>query len=148
MSPTIDPTTATALRAAVTRLYLSLRRNSPSSEMTAAHSSAIGTLTDHGPMRMGEFAERESIRMPSATALIDKLVHEGLVQRRPDPTDRRAVLIELTPDGRRTVDELRSRRDEVLTTALERLEPAERTTLEAAVPALTALLKQLENHDE
>lgn len=40
-----------------------------------------------------------------ATRRIDALERRGLVRRTADPRDRRGTLIELTPDGRRTVDE-------------------------------------------
>ncbi|MEZ5212154.1 MarR family winged helix-turn-helix transcriptional regulator [Gordonia sp. (in: high G+C Gram-positive bacteria)] len=139
-----DPAAIGRLRAAVTRLYLSLRRNSPSTELTAAHASAIATLTDHGPMRMGDFAQRESIRMPSATTLIDTLARKEMVQRRPDPDDRRAVLVELTDHGREAVAELRTHRDEVLAAAVESLPPEHRAALIDALPALTALQAALE----
>lgn len=148
MSADFDPAAVGQLRATLTRLYLSLRRNSPSDQLTAAHASAIATLTDHGPMRMGEFARRESIRMPSATSLIDPLVRNGLVARRPDPDDKRAVLIELTEHGHRVVDELRSRRDEALTSAVESLSTEHRRALHDALPALAALQARLENGRE
>ena len=146
MSPSVDPQNVAELRHTLTRLYLSLRRNSPSDTLSAAHASAVVTLLDHGPMRIGEFAERESIRMPTATALIDALERDGLVVRAPDPSDRRAVIVTITDDGLRMVDELRSRRDEVLTTAIENLDLAERAALKAAIPALSALHARLENN--
>ena len=70
---------ARALRPSVTRLYLALRRHTPIPEYTAAQASALATIVDHEPMRMGELAERESIRMPTATALVDGLCKSGLV---------------------------------------------------------------------
>ncbi|MFT4087318.1 MAG: MarR family transcriptional regulator [Gordonia sp. (in: high G+C Gram-positive bacteria)] len=143
MTESADIESVGELRRWVTRLYLALRRHSPSDELTAANSSAIATLLDHGPMRMGEFAERESIRLPSATALIDSLVRKGQVQRSADPDDRRAVLVELTAHGRELVAEARIKRDVALTTAFESLSPEHQAALLAATPALAALHAQL-----
>jgi DNA-binding MarR family transcriptional regulator len=57
----------------------------------------------------------------------------GLVERRPDPADRRKLLIEVTPAGRRVVSELMERRHEWLATAIKRdLTPAEREMLAIA----------------
>ena len=50
---------AVALRPTLTRLYLALRRHTPIREYTAAQASALTVLLDHGPMRMGELADRE-----------------------------------------------------------------------------------------
>lgn len=141
----LDGPAIARLRAVLTRLYLALRRNSPSDELTAAHASAIVTISDHGPLRMGEFARRESIRMPSATTLVDALVRKKLVERAPDPLDGRAVVVDMTEHGRRTVDELRDRRDLVLAGAVEALSAEHRAALLAALPALAALQARLDD---
>lgn len=135
---------AVALRPTVTRLYLALRRRTPIQEYSAAQASALSVLLDDGPMRMGTLADRESIRMPTATALIDGLTKNGLVERRPDPADRRAVMVDLTPHGRHVLDQVRGRRDSILTAALAGLSAEDRAALAAAAPALQALREQLD----
>lgn len=146
MPADVDPDElAAALRPQVTRLYLALRRHTPIREYTAAQASALAVLLDHGPMRMGELADRESIRMPTATALIDGLTRNGLVARRPDPNDRRAVLVELTEHGQDVLSRVGHERDTILAGALAGLHPDERAALAAAAPALTALRDLLDN---
>ncbi|GAC84894.1 putative MarR family transcriptional regulator [Gordonia paraffinivorans NBRC 108238] len=136
----IDPAQlASALRPTITRLYLSLRRRTPVVELTAAQTSALSVLADHGPMRMGELAERESIRMPTATSVVDGLTKHDFVERRPDPGDRRAVLVGLTDHGREVVERIRLSRDVALTDALASLSDEHLRTLAAAAPALRAL---------
>jgi DNA-binding MarR family transcriptional regulator len=51
-------------------------------------------------MSMGEFAEAMDIDRPNATVIVDDLEAQGLVRRRPHPTDRRAKLVEVTRKGR------------------------------------------------
>ncbi|MGV9860818.1 MarR family winged helix-turn-helix transcriptional regulator [Gordonia sp. NPDC003425] len=135
---------ARRLRPALTRLYLALRRHTPIPEYSAAQASGLAVLLDHGPMRMGEFAERESIRMPTATALVDGLRKNGLVERRPDPDDRRAVIVELTDHGRAVLTRVRNERDDVLAAAIAQLTDADRDRLADAAPALRALHQLLE----
>ena len=65
-----------------------------------SHSRALRVLERaDGPMRLGDLAERLRIVPRSATDVVDALEASGHVQRRPDPHDRRAVLLELTPAG-------------------------------------------------
>ncbi|HNP58446.1 MAG TPA: MarR family transcriptional regulator [Gordonia sp. (in: high G+C Gram-positive bacteria)] len=136
---------ARELRPALTRLYLALRRRAPVAQMSAAQASALSTLMFHGPIRMGELAQREGIRMPTATALVDGMIRLGLVHRRPDPDDRRAVLVDVTDDGRAAVEDARRHRDDALTAALERLSDEHLELLAAATPALHELQQQLES---
>ena len=135
---------ARALRPSVTRLYLALRRHTPIPEYTAAQASALATIVDHEPMRMGELADRESIRMPTATALVDGLCKSGLVVREPDPDDRRAVLVRLTEHGHEVLERVRGQREDALAAALERLSDEDRARLAAAAPAFRALHAELE----
>lgn len=63
-------------------------------------------------MSMGELAESLGIDRPNATTLVDGLEAQGLVRRRPHPTDRRARLVEATRKGKA----LARRADEILGT--------------------------------
>jgi len=54
------------------------------------------------PLRMTELAGRVLISRPSTTRVVDRLVARGWLRRTGDPDDRRVVLVELTPEGRRT----------------------------------------------
>jgi DNA-binding MarR family transcriptional regulator len=52
------------------------------------------------PMTMRELAEALAIDPPNATVVVDDLESQGLVRRRPHPTDRRAKLVEATRKGK------------------------------------------------
>jgi DNA-binding MarR family transcriptional regulator len=52
------------------------------------------------PMSMGDLAAALGIDRPNATVLVDDLESQGLVRRRPHPTDRRAKLVEATRKGK------------------------------------------------
>jgi DNA-binding MarR family transcriptional regulator len=63
-------------------------------------------------LRVTALAELLGIDAPSVTRKIQQLERDGLVARQPDPDDRRATLIRLTPSGRRTLERvLRARRE-------------------------------------
>jgi MarR family transcriptional regulator for hemolysin len=57
-------------------------------------------------VRQGVLAEEMGIEGPSLVRLIDLLQAEGLVERREDPTDRRAKMLHLTALGERRADEI------------------------------------------
>ena len=70
---------------------------------------ALSEVVDHGPLRIGALSELVGATDATATRTADGLEALGLIERVPDPNDRRAVLIAATPRGRRSVRDRRSR---------------------------------------
>lgn len=128
------------LRPMLPRLYHLSRRRIPGWDLTASQSSVMSTLVDRGPMRMGELAALEGVQLPSATSVVNGLVKLDLVERRADPADRRAVVIDLTRKGREQVDQLVERRNQSFALLLERLPEQDRKLLQDALPAVVRLL--------
>jgi DNA-binding MarR family transcriptional regulator len=56
-----------------------------------------------GPKSAGELSAGTGLSSAATTTLIDRLEQKGFVRRVADPTDRRRVLVEMTPDGRERV---------------------------------------------
>lgn len=52
----------------------------------------------------GALLRQTMVTSGTMTNRVDRLAHRGLVERFPDPNDRRGVLVRLTVDGKRTVD--------------------------------------------
>jgi DNA-binding MarR family transcriptional regulator len=92
--------------------------------------------------RITELAAAEQVAQPSMTALVGRLEGRGLVQREPDPADRRAVRVAITDAGREQLAAVRAARAELLTARIDRLDESERAALAAALPALDSLLSQ------
>lgn len=68
-------------------------------EITPGQSRALGVLLRHGVMRLSELSEHLRIAARSTTEVVDGLQERELVERRPDPGDRRATLVALTDKG-------------------------------------------------
>ena len=68
-------------------------------DLTPSHLRALRSLGHHGVMRLSELSEHLHIAPRSTTEVVDALETRGLIQRRPDPSDRRATLVELTEHG-------------------------------------------------
>ncbi len=101
--------------------------------------AALASLERHTEMTPGELAGHEKVQPPSMTRVITALEERGLVLRAPHPTDRRQVVLTVTDDGARLVNEFRRRRDAWLAMRLRELTRQERATLRAAAPILEKL---------
>jgi MarR family transcriptional regulator, transcriptional regulator for hemolysin len=81
-----------------------------------------------------DLAEVLELQPISLVRLLDRLVEHGLLERRPDPKDRRANKLHLTKAGRRLVDDLDSLRDSIATDVLRDIpNDAIRTSLDTLV---------------
>nr|WP_246330584.1 MarR family transcriptional regulator [Saccharopolyspora hordei] len=76
-----------------------VRRCVADSDLTASQAIALRELTE--PLSMRALAERMHCATSNVTFVVDRLEGQGLVTRRPHPTDRRAKLIALTGEGER-----------------------------------------------
>ncbi len=56
-------------------------------------------LLENGPMKMGSLRNELGVTATNVTALVDALEKDGMVKRRPHPSDRRATMIEITPSA-------------------------------------------------
>ena len=56
-----------------------------------------------GPLSLSGLAEAIGVDAPYATLIVDSLEERGLVERHPDPDDRRRKLVSLTPAGNEAV---------------------------------------------
>ncbi|MGY4772940.1 MarR family winged helix-turn-helix transcriptional regulator [Kribbella sp. CWNU-51] len=88
-------------------------------------------------LRLSELAAQLGIVPRSATSVVDDLEAAGLVARHPDPNDRRATLVTLTPAGTQILTTLRHNRREAMATQLTRLTPTEQSTLIHLLQRLT-----------
>jgi DNA-binding MarR family transcriptional regulator len=52
-------------------------------------------------MTLGELSQRMMVSNGNVTGLVDRLVAQKLIDRRPSPVDRRAQIVSLTPEGRK-----------------------------------------------
>jgi DNA-binding MarR family transcriptional regulator len=69
--------------------------------------TALAVIDGAGtPLTPSQVSDRVLIASATMTATLDLLEHRGWIRRIPNPADRRSVLIEITPEGRATTDQL------------------------------------------
>lgn len=89
-----------------------------------------------------DLAEVLELQPISLVRLLDRLVDQGLLERRPDPRDRRANRLFLTEAGRRLVDDLDSLRDSIAADVLQGM-PA--STIETSLEALCDIKRHIKS---
>lgn len=70
-------------------------------EVKASYGSVLIPLFEEDGLHMGEIARRAGLSKQTMTTMVRLCEREGLVERRPDPADRRAVRVRLTSKARR-----------------------------------------------
>lgn len=98
-------------------------------DLSPSLARALGVLARHGDVRLSSLAEHLRIAPRSATEVADDLQQAGLIERRPDPDDRRAVLVTLTASGARTAEAIQAARQAEGERFFAALDPADRADL-------------------
>ncbi|MBW0018008.1 MAG: MarR family transcriptional regulator [Mycobacterium sp.] len=134
---------AVGLHRALAKLISILRRGDPSGvvagDLTLAQLSILVTLLDQGPIRMTDLAAHERVRTPTTTVAIRRLEKIGLVKRSRDPSDLRAVLVDITQRGRAVHAESLANRHAALAAMLSKLSESDLETLLKALAPLDRL---------
>ena len=138
-SPASDTALASELRATITRLARRLRNQRADESMSIGRLATLGTLDRHGPLTPGELAAHERVQPPSMTRIVAALEDAGLVTRTDHPTDRRQVLVALSPAGKALLREDRRRRDAWLAQRMRELDPEDLVVLRQAAAVLNRL---------
>jgi DNA-binding MarR family transcriptional regulator len=97
-------------------------------DVTPSQSRALRGVAELEPVRLSALADRLHIAARSATEVVDALEARGLVERGPDPADRRATTVAVTGEGRRLrrlLDEARRGEAERFLAALSEADRAE-----------------------
>ncbi|MEK5642959.1 MarR family transcriptional regulator [Paenibacillus rhizosphaerae] len=103
--------------------------------------SVLHTLTHNSPMRLTELTATEQVTQSAITQIVIKLERDGLVERRSDPHDGRAVLVQITPQGANVIDSRRLERIGRIAGFAEHLTAEERQAIAGAIPALRRLVE-------
>jgi MarR family transcriptional regulator, organic hydroperoxide resistance regulator len=90
-------------------------------ELTMAQLKGVLVLGRKGELPVGGLARQLSVGLPTASAVVDRLVEHGLVLRHEDPADRRRTLVRLSPQGEELLDRLRQGTRELWAQWLHRL---------------------------
>ena len=132
-----DTALAADLRVVLGQLVRRLRAEY---RFSLSQAAVLGRLDREGTMSIGDLAGAERVRPQSMTQTVADLEADGLIARSADPADGRRMLVALTDEGLRALQEDRRRREGWLASAIgDDLSAEERRVLAQAVTLLRRL---------
>jgi len=131
------------LRAVIGRLARRLRPTVAGSALTPSQISVLFTIVRHGPLRLSEVAEIESVNPTMLSRITAQLCEAGLIRRSADPGDRRAAFVQATAAGRKIRERIHRERTQALSRHMEGLDDLQREALWKALPVLEQLAELL-----
>ena len=134
---------AVRLRGVVARVDRLLARELVGTDLTRTQVSILFALVRGGERRAGDLAEQEAINPTLLSRVVGGLEAAGLVQRVPDPQDRRAALVRATPAGAALYERLQRERASMIAEYVDRLPPDQAARLTEALPVLEGLADHL-----
>ena len=88
-----------------------MRRHRPDNGLTLSQMQLLGEIIRAGVTTPAELGVRMQVKVQSLTDSLNELMTRGLIGRRPDRTDRRRQLVEITADGATLLEADRAERD-------------------------------------
>jgi DNA-binding MarR family transcriptional regulator len=124
---------------------MNLAEHHPELQMSRSHFEVLWVLSDMGVLPMSVIAKALSLSKPYMTALVDKLLSEGLVSRIPDPQDRRVINITLTDHGREFLREHKAFQETAIAEKIVELSGQELERLAGLARELKQLIIKLDS---
>jgi DNA-binding MarR family transcriptional regulator len=134
---------AVSLRVAVTRIYRALRM-SAENNVTPSQASALARIEQTEPVRLGVLAHLEGVSAASMSKVVESLEAQDLLVRVPDPLDGRVSMVQISPTGRKMIQELRSASTRAIEGALDSMSADEQLLINASLPVLEKLSEILQ----
>lgn len=116
--------------------------------MTRSHFEALFALDDLGQISMSEMAKKLILSKSYTTALVDKLVKEGFVERIPNKRDRRMIYIDITDKGRNFLEEHKKAVEENIESRINYLEEEQLYRLRVSAKEMKDIICKIYLKDE
>jgi len=109
--------------------------------MTATQRIALFEVGEGGSLRLNDLADRMGVSAPTASRSVDALHELGLVERVPDPDDRRALRIDLSAAGKELLAERKAKAEQAFAPAVAALSDAERAAFSQLLRRMTDAMR-------
>lgn len=115
-------------------------------DLSAAQYRALVVLASRGPQRMVDLARLLRVNPSTAGRMCDRLVRKGFARRHRDRDDRRIVVVSLSREGRRVLDEATAARRAAIAEALGALSGEQQRAAGTALRELARALGEVPDH--
>jgi DNA-binding MarR family transcriptional regulator len=136
------------LRVVLGRLNRSLRLTQAQRDLSSSQREVLMAIARSGTLRLSDLAREEGLNPTMLSRIVAKLEAAGMVARMSDPQDARVIHLSATPEGIALRERIRGERTNALLYALRSLSKEEKQALNAATPALEAIVATLRERDE
>ena len=113
------------------------------SPLSPRHVAALAQIRG-GPLTVGDLASRLGLTLPTVSGVLADLDRAGLVERRPDPSDRRRTIVQIVPGQATLISDWLDGAARPLARVLDKLTPGEQ---EAFLKAMNLLEAELRRQD-
>jgi MarR family transcriptional regulator, transcriptional regulator for hemolysin len=104
-----------------------LERQLAPTGIAPAYMPVLFALADGSTLTQKELARRAAVEQPTMAATLNRMERDAMIDRRPDPGDKRSALVALTPLALGKVETVERVVSAINTLALEQLTPSERS---------------------
>lgn len=112
--------------------------NEVEDSLTLPQFRALVVLASRGPMRLSDLAEHLAVNPSTAMRMAERLHAAGMIDRAPNPVNRRESILSLTGAGHRVVEQVTARRRAEIAAIVERMPQAHLAGLVEALKAFNA----------
>jgi DNA-binding MarR family transcriptional regulator len=131
------------LRIALRRISRLVDRQIDAGGLTPTQGSVLAAAARLGPIGVGELAEAEGLNPTMLSRIVGKLEADGWLSRVPNPSDGRAVSVQVSQAGHELQERMRDERTALFAQRLAGLPRSQVKQLLSALPAIEALAEQL-----
>ncbi|MCR2802805.1 MarR family winged helix-turn-helix transcriptional regulator [Paenibacillus soyae] len=107
------------------RLFASMIMDRLNSQVTGTQMYMLHYIRESGKCRLTELADKLEVKPSAVTVMIDRLEKAEFVKRTNDPADRRVILVELTGEGERILNQAHEMREQIIGSYLNKLDADE-----------------------
>jgi DNA-binding MarR family transcriptional regulator len=125
------------------RMFRAVNEEMSACGLSLARTKVLTRLREHGPVRQNVLAVDLGLAPHSITDIVDGLERQGLAERRPDPSDRRAKLVAITKAGESCLTIANATRERLLRQIFGTLTQEERVTFLRLLDTLDEATKPL-----
>lgn len=117
-------------------------------ELKLSQMRALSAFKDNRPLLMKELAHNSGVKLSNMTTMIDDLIKEGFAKREKDESDRRKVLVHLTPKGKRIRAKFLANRRETAHSIFSKLSETDKNELLTSFDKVCKILEKSLAPDE